>query len=44
MVRAFFHIVHKILTIGDNAGFKHFTQQVISFTCTFTNTRKYRVS
>ena len=41
---AFLHALEKLVTIIDDTGLYHFTQKVISFSCTLSNTGKYRKS
>ena len=36
-----FHIFFEVIAIIDNARLNHLTQQVVTFTCTFTDTGEY---
>ena len=37
---AFFHTFLKFFSVADYTRFNHFTQQVVTFTCTFTDSGK----
>ena len=39
---AFLHTFLEFFSVTDNAGFNHFSQQVVAFTCTFSYTGKHR--
>src|SRR4030042_6434644 len=39
-----FHAFKELLSIHNNACFKHFTEQVVPFPCSFTHTGKNRQS
>ena len=36
----FFHAFLKFFSVADYTRFNHFTQQVVAFTCTFTDSGK----